>query len=113
MKSSPALLWTYALLCVVGTLLPYGAFLPWLIENGLNIPALLSDIATQPVSLFAWLDVIVSAVALFVFIAVEGKRIGLHHRWLPVVATLSVGVSLGLPLFLWLRERHLAQHASA
>jgi hypothetical protein len=26
------------------------------------------------------------------------------HRWLPVLGSLTVGVSLGLPLFLYMRE---------
>jgi len=45
--------------------------------------------------------VIVSAAVLFVFIGAERVR----HRWIPVVATLLVGVSLGLPLLLYMRER--------
>jgi hypothetical protein len=29
------------------------------------------------------------------------------HLWAPIAANLAVGVSLGLPLFLYLRERRL------
>jgi len=38
------------------------------------------------------------------FIWSEGRRINLKRLWLPVLATLTVGVSLGLPLFLLLTE---------
>jgi len=31
--------------------------------------------------------------------------------WLPVVAVFAVGVSLGLPLFLYLRQAHLDRNA--
>jgi hypothetical protein len=34
----------------------------------------------------------------------ESQRIGLRRVWIPVVATLCVGVSLGLPVFLSMRE---------
>ena len=34
----------------------------------------------------------------------EGRRLGMKHLWLPVAANLTVGVSLGLPLFLYMRE---------
>jgi len=46
-----------------------------------------------------------SAVALLGFIRREGALRAVPHRWLPVVATLLVGVSCGLPLFLYLREQ--------
>jgi hypothetical protein len=31
----------------------------------------------------------------------------MRHLWLPLVATLAVGVSLGFPLFLYMRQRKL------
>jgi hypothetical protein len=37
-------------------------------------------------------------------VGVEGRRAGLGHRWVPLAANLLVGVSLGLPLFLYMRE---------
>jgi hypothetical protein len=51
--------------------------------------------------------VVVSALALFVFVFSEQRVAGVRHSWLPVVATLVIGVSLGLPLFLYLRQRSL------
>ena len=39
--------------------------------------------------------------------AAEGRRLGMRRWWLPLFG-LSVGVSLVLPWFLWLREHHLA-----
>ena len=58
-------------------------------------------------------DVIVSALALWAFVIAESRRIDLRHRGLPFVATLTVGVSLALPLFLWQRARHLERAAPA
>jgi len=34
----------------------------------------------------------------------EGRRLGMKNLWAPVAANLAVGVSLGLPLFLYMRE---------
>nr|WP_238403380.1 DUF2834 domain-containing protein [Paenibacillus mesophilus] len=50
------------------------------------------------------MDVLVSAIVLIVFILFEGQRNGMKSLWLPIVGTLVVGVSLGLPLFLLHRE---------
>ncbi|KZL14421.1 DUF2834 domain-containing protein [Pseudovibrio sp. Ad37] len=97
----------YGLLCILGFLLPYGAFMPWLLENGLNLPQLLAEAFAGEISAFAWLDVVVSAVVLIGFIIAEGQRLGMNRLWLPILAVFTVGVSLGLPLFLLLRELHV------
>ncbi len=95
----------YALLCILGLLLPYAAFLPWLLEHGADLPLLLEQAMATPIALFAWLDVLVAGVVLLIFMVVEGRRRRMQHLWLPILATLCVGVSLGLPLFLLLREQ--------
>jgi len=46
-------------------------------------------------------------VALLAFTRVESARLGIRRSWLVLVAVLTVGVSLGLPLFLYLRELEL------
>jgi len=99
----------YGILCIIGFTLPYGAFIPWLIENSLDIIKLFSDASSTKISIFAWLDIIISAVVLIGFIVVEGKRLNIKYWWVAIIGTLSVGVSLGLPLFLLLREIQLNQ----
>jgi hypothetical protein len=99
----------YFWLCVLGTILPLSSFLPWFGEHGLNLPLFAAELFANPVSSFAGWDLIVSALALFVFVVVEGRRLKVAPLWAPVVATLAVGVSLGLPLFLLLREVRLRQ----
>ncbi len=98
---------TYLLLTILGIVLPYGALLPWVLEHGLNMTLLIKSITTNSISLMAWLDVIVAAVALLVFISVDGKQHQVKHRYLAVIGTFSVGVSCGLPLYLYLRTRTL------
>lgn len=98
----------YAALCVLGLLLPYGIFVPWVMNNGINIGLLLTEATSTSISAFAWADVIVSALALIGFILFEGKRLKMKMLWLPILGTCTVGVSFGLPLFLLQRELHLA-----
>jgi len=50
---------------------------------------------------------------LWVLVFVEGRRAGVKHLWAPIAANLAVGVSLGLPLFLYMRERRLEQRLAA
>lgn len=103
----------YLLLCVVGLAAPYGAFLPWLAEHGPDGRLFVQQMFANRVSAFFVLDVVVSAVVLLRFAALESHRLRLHNRWIVLLATLVVGVSLGLPLFLYLRERQLERGSSA
>ena len=93
----------YLLPCVAGAVLPYWQFVPWVLENGLNTSLLLNQLFANRVSAFFATDVAVSAVVVIVFVAFERNRLG-NKWWLPVLAVLTVGVSLGLPLTLYLRE---------
>ena len=95
----------YLGLCVLGILLPYSQFVSWLWEHGLNLPLLYSDMFASRINTFFVFDVLISAVVVLVLVLTEGKRLGVEHLWAPIAGTLVVGVSFGLPLFLYLRER--------
>ncbi|HVR38163.1 MAG TPA: DUF2834 domain-containing protein [Thermoanaerobaculia bacterium] len=84
----------YAALAVPGFLLP----LSQLFRSGFDLFAPLRDPAS---SMFAF-DLIISCVVFWTFVAFEKS---VRHRWLYVLATLLVGLSFALPLFLFARER--------
>ena len=95
----------YLLFCVLGIVLPYSQFLPWVLVNGFHLKLFFQQLFANRIGGFFGMDVLVSAVVLVFFIRREGKRLDVRHVWLPIVGVLTVGVSLGLPLFLYLRER--------
>src|SRR5215470_2065073 len=97
----------YLVCCVLGLLLPYWQFVPWLLEHGLNLTLFLRELFANRVSAFFAIDVIVSAIVVIWFIQSEGKRLQVRHLWLPMVGTLVVGISFGFPLFLFLRQMML------
>lgn len=102
----------YLILCVVGTLVPYSQLVPFLWEHGLDLRVIFEHLFSNKIGGFFGLDVVVTSVVLWVLVFVEGRRTGMKHLWAPIAASLTVGVSLGLPLFLYLRERQL-EHAGA
>ncbi|HEV7365851.1 MAG TPA: DUF2834 domain-containing protein [Gemmatimonadales bacterium] len=102
----------YLGLCVAGTFLPYSQFIPFLREHGLDLHLFLAQLFANRVSAFFGLDVIVSSLVLWVLVYVDGRRYAVRHLWAPILGNLAVGVSLGLPLFLYLRERRLERSAS-
>ena len=93
----------YLALCVAGAVVPYIALAPWLADHGLDVPLLARELFANRVSAFFGLDVIVSALVVFVFAYAERHRLR-QRWWMPVAGVVLVGVSLGLPLLLYLRE---------
>ena len=96
----------YLIFCVLGAALPLSQFVPWLIANGADLPLFFDLLLVNPISRFFVFDVVISALVLITLIVVESKR-------LAIVATLCVGVSLGLPLFLYLRQLTLDEQQQA
>ncbi|HKN75257.1 MAG TPA: DUF2834 domain-containing protein [Candidatus Acidoferrum sp.] len=103
----------YLVLCVLGLALPYSQFIPWVMEHGLDMRLFVRQLFANRIGGFFGMDVLVSAVTLLGFIRSEGARLKVRTLWLPVASVLLVGVSLGLPLFLYLRERELESPKAA
>ncbi len=101
--------WFYFGGMVAGTLLPLSQFLPWLSEHGLDVSLFFAELFANRIGGFFGWDVIVSACVLIPFILIEGRRLAMERLWLPVVGTFIVGVSCGLPMFLYMREMRLEQ----
>lgn len=97
----------YLALCFAGALLPYWQFVPWVMQHGMNLSLFIRELFANRISAFFGVDVLVSAVVLVVFMRAESARLSIHRRWLPILALLTVGVSLGFPMFLYMRERQL------
>lgn len=102
----------YLALCVMGAVLPYSLFVPFLLEHGLDFQLIVAQMFDNRISGSFALDVIVSSVVFWVFVAVEGKRARVANLWMPIAANVVVGLSLGLPLFLYMREGRLDDASS-
>jgi len=96
----------YLALCLLGTALPYSQLLPFLRDHGLNLRLFFEQLFANHISGFFGMDVIVSSIVLWVWVLADAESRRVRYRWAPLIGNLLVGVSLGLPLFLFLRERH-------
>ena len=99
----------YLILCILGTVLPYSQFVPFLLEHGLDVNLFLEQLFSNRISAFFGMDVIVSSLVLWVFVYWEGSRLKMQNLWIYIASNLLVGVSLGLPLFLLMRQRKLEE----
>ena len=103
----------YAALALLGAILPYSIFIPWVAEHGF-VPAIFfrQPFVNGPAAIFS-ADVLFSALVFLLFAAVEGRRLGIRPVWLPLLVTATIGLCCALPLFLSLRERALSQQERA
>jgi hypothetical protein len=98
---------TYLVLCILGTAMQYSQFVPFLLEHGLDVQLFVEQLFTNRISSFFGIDVIVSCLILWVFVFAEGTRLGIKNLWIYIASSLLGGVTLGLPLFLLMRQRKL------
>ncbi len=94
----------YAVLCLLGLLVPYYFFISFLLSYGFDLGQLFSQMLASPIAMFFVADIVISSVVLWMFIYQETRKRPIKLWWLSVIANLLVGVSLGLPLFLLLRQ---------
>ena len=102
---------TYLILCILGTVLPYSQLVPFLVEHGLDLKLFFEQLFANQISSFSCMDLIISSLVLWSFVFWEGSRLGMKNLWVYIASNLLVGVSLGLPLFLLMRQRKLEETA--
>ncbi len=95
----------YLALAIWGSIHPMYYFVAWFSENGWSIMAMVDAWhVNDATSGLVW-DLTIAAVALTVFIIAE---VATRRNWIALVAipaTFMIGVSCGLPLYLFLRSR--------
>ncbi len=93
------------MLAVWGTLHPMSYFIAWFNENGYDIMAMVDAWHVNAATSGLVWDLTVAAVALTVWVIYETVTQRDWLRVLAIPATFCIGVSCGLPLYLYLRMR--------
>lgn len=97
----------YLIATVIGLVVP-GFFVGQFVAlHGLNLGLLLSDSFSNPAAAAFTTDVLVSSVVFWIFAYTEARRHQIGKWWLCILGNLIFGLSFGLPLFLYLRQRKL------
>ncbi len=95
----------YLLLAILGAVLPYSYFIPFLRANGLDIKLFTSELFANDISSFFATDFLISCLIFWVFLFQEVRKHHIKHWWIYVAATLTVGLSFAFPLFLYFRQK--------
>ena len=96
-------------LTVVGFLVPNTMVIAFFVDHGVDLGGYLSEWFESLPAAQLVADLVIAAVAFVLWAAWEGRRIGMRAWWVPIPASLLVGLCFALPLFLFLRERALRE----
>lgn len=100
-------------LAVVGFLVPNAMVIAFLIEHGLDVGGYFNGwVESLPAAQLA-ADLAIAFLAFALWAAWEGRRIGMRTWWLPIPASLLVGLCFAVPLFLLLREGAVRERSGA
>ena len=97
----------FLLLAIIGFIAPYYYFLQVPVEDGLDLPRLIQPLFVNNLLRGVAVDLTVSVIVFWVFVFFEAIRLQMKHPWAYLLATVLVGLSFALPLFLYFRERKL------
>ncbi|WP_430784101.1 DUF2834 domain-containing protein [Actinoplanes sp. G11-F43] len=89
-------------LAVLGAVVPYAALAVFVSRHGLDPAELVRQAFGSPGAVFFALDVLAGGVVVLAGMAIDTRPV--RARWAVVAATLLVGPSCGLPLWLALRR---------
>ena len=103
--------WVYAVLLALGAVIPFWQVMPWLVDHGLDVRLFIDELFANPVSSFFALDVVMAVITLLV-LAVLDRELSARQRIVVGISAL-LGASVGLPMYLLLREMNRKLAAAA
>ena len=103
----------YLLLAIAGAVLPWMANLSFLQQHGpaFDIGLFVQLANANPAAQSLSRDLAIAATAVSIWMVVEARRIGLKGVTWVLLGCVTVAFAFGCPLFLYLRERRLAELA--
>lgn len=103
--------WLYLLLTIPGLLLPWCYLAGFLRSGAASVPLFFHSLFANEVASAVATDLLISALLFFIFVFVEGRRLAMGRLWVYPLVTLAIGLSFGLPLFLYFRERAIERRS--
>ena len=94
----------YLILAVIGFIAPYYFFLQ---VRAFDLAALFQQFSASRILSGIAMDLLVSVIVFWYFMFTEARKLQMKNSWAYLLATLLVGLSFALPLFLYFRERRL------
>ena len=99
--------WVYLLLAIWGAIHPMAYFVTWFRQNGFDLGGMIDAWHVNAATSGLVWDLTIAAIALTIFVVSESV---VRRNWIGLIAvpaTFCIGVSCGLPLYLFLRTKPL------
>ncbi len=93
----------YLIAAIIGTVIPWYFFATFFATEGFNIPLFIQSLFANGAAGGFVADVLISIVVFLVWSYVDARKLGIGRWWLVLPATFLVGLSLSLPLYLYIR----------
>ncbi|MGE5376751.1 MAG: DUF2834 domain-containing protein [Bacteroidota bacterium] len=94
----------YLILAIIGFIAPYYFFLR---VRAFDLGVLLQMFSASKILSGIAMDLLVSVIVFWFFMFTEARKLEMKNSWIYLLATLLVGLSFALPLFLYFRECRL------
>ncbi len=94
----------YLIAAIIGTIVPWFFFANFFTAEGFNIPLFVSGLFVNGAAGGFSADVLISLIVFWVWSYTDAQKQGIKRWWLVLPASFLVGLSLALPLYLYLRE---------
>jgi hypothetical protein len=99
----------YLILAVAGFVHPYYFIYRFYASGETNFLAAGIELSSTGIGALVAADLLVSVLASWTFFYFEARRLRLARWWLYPLATVAVGLSFALPLFMYFREKRLEE----
>ncbi len=103
----------YAVLTVLGAVLPWYFNLQLVAAGNMGFSSFLAGVFANPASSSIGVDILVGATAFNVWMMREARRLQMKRAWIYIVLTFVVAFAFACPLFLLMRERRLREMKAA
>jgi hypothetical protein len=97
----------YFILAFFGFVIPYYFLIRFIINNGFNLVEMGNQLFANEMSTFFAVDLMIVAIVFLIFSFYNSKMLGMRRWWIYLLATLLVGPSFAIPLYLGIREEKI------
>ena len=99
----------YLFISILGTLIPFVIFIPWIGVNGIDLQLFISEWFANRISQFFAADFIISWLCFILFMVTDNQKNHVKYWWISLIGNFCIGLSFALPFYLFLRERNTVE----
>lgn len=94
----------YLVSAIIGTVIPWVFFADFFITEGIDIPLFIASLFVNGAAGGFSADVLLSIMVFWIWSYTDARKNNRQRWWIVLPTSFTVGLSLALPLYLYLRE---------